>query len=164
MRLALYFFFAISAVVLCAQSVQQLEASARAHLAARDTTAALADYQKLAQLVPNSAAYQDKIGFILAATNRAADAIPHFQRATELDPKLAEAWFHLGAARLILQQPSGIGDLEKAVALDPGNADYHFRLGTADNQAGHYAEAVRQLRLASKKMSEIGRASCRERV
>jgi hypothetical protein len=49
-----------------------LEADAQRHLAAKDAGAALADYKKLAQLAPGSAAYQDQIGFLLAATNRGA--------------------------------------------------------------------------------------------
>ena len=50
--------------------VAQLEAEARQRLAARHANGALAAYQKLAGLVPNSARYQDEIGFLLAATNR----------------------------------------------------------------------------------------------
>lgn len=154
MRLAPLILVALSSSGLWAQtsSVQQLEVSARQHLAARDVAAALSDYEKLAELIPQSADYQDQIGFLLAATNRAAEAIPHFERATALNPKLAQAWFHLGVARLILQQPSGIADLQKAVALDPANADYQFRLGTADKEAGRYADAVVQLRAAAQKM------------
>ena len=79
-------------------TVQALESTARERLAARDTDGALAAYEKLASLVSGSAAYQDEIGFLLAATNRSAEAIPHFRRATELDPKMAQAWYHLGVA------------------------------------------------------------------
>ena len=69
-----------------AETVPQLEAEARQRLAARDPNGALAAYEKLAGRVPKSAAYQDEIGFLLAATNRSSEAIPHFRRATELDP------------------------------------------------------------------------------
>ena len=78
---------------LAAQSIQQLEAAARAHLAARNANAALDDYQRLAALNPNSASYEDEIGFLLAATNRVAEAIPHLEKATALDPKLSAAWY-----------------------------------------------------------------------
>jgi superkiller protein 3 len=155
MRRSLFILVAFAGLALWAQSnaaIQQLEASARSHLAARDAVSAVADYEKLAQLVPQSADYQDEIGFLLAAMNRAREAVPHFERATQLNPKLARAWFHLGVARLILQQPSGIAALEKAVALEPANPDYHFRLGTAYNDAARYGEAIVQLRLAAKGM------------
>ena len=119
------------AALLClpvaAQTVEQLNAQARQKLAAGDANGALVAYQKLAKLVPKSAPYQDQIGFLLAATSRTPDAIPHFERATELDPKLAQAWFHLGAGLIITHQlDAGIKDLQHAVALAPDRADYRF--------------------------------------
>jgi tetratricopeptide (TPR) repeat protein len=125
---------------------------AQSDAAIAQAVGALADYQKLAQLVPQSADYQDQIGFLLAATNRSSEAIPHFKRATELNPKFAQAWFHLGIARLITQQPSGIADLEKATSLDPANADYHFRLVTAYADIGRFADAIPHLRIAAKSL------------
>ena len=155
MRLPLFILVALCGSVAWAQSsvaIDQLEMSARRHLAARDVTSALADYEKLSELAPSNAGYEDEIGFLLAATNRAPEAIPHFERATALNPKLAEAWFHLGVARAMLQQPAGIGDLEKAVALVPANADYRYRLGIAYKEAGRYGDAIPQLRVAAKAM------------
>src|SRR5580704_2088541 len=85
-------------------TVQELDATARQRLAARDANGALEAYEKLARLVPQSAAYQDEVGFLLAATKRTKDAIPYLRRATELDPKMAQAWYHLGAALLLIKQ------------------------------------------------------------
>src|SRR5580658_9745773 len=117
---------------LAAQTVDQLESTARERLAAKDANGALAAYEKLGALVPRSAAYRDQIGFLLAATNRSSQAIPHFQRATDLDPKFAPAWYHLGAALALTKQTeSAINALQKAVALAPGQADYRDRLGLA---------------------------------
>ena len=101
-------------------TLQQLESTARERLAAQDVNGALATYEKLAALVPRSAAYQDEIGFLLAATNLSPDAIAHFQRATELDPKMAQAWYHLGVALWLTQHPEpALRALQKAVALEP---------------------------------------------
>ena len=50
---------------LAAQTIPQLEANARQRLSARDANGALAAYEKLAQLNPQSAVYQDQIGFLL---------------------------------------------------------------------------------------------------
>ncbi len=123
MRLVLHVL--LTCMPLAAQSfsgVQQLEAAARQHLAARDANAALKDYEALAQLQPKSAVYQDEIGFLLAATSRSGEAVPHFERATQLDPNMAQAWYHLGVALLISRQAnSGLRDLQKAVALAPNN-------------------------------------------
>ncbi|MGH9611273.1 MAG: tetratricopeptide repeat protein, partial [Bryobacteraceae bacterium] len=121
-------------------SVQQLQAQARSALAARNLPEALADYQKLVQIVPRSAAYQDELGFLLAASKRTSESIEHFRRATELDPKMAQAWFHLGAALMLSgEQNAGIQALEKAAALAPDRADYRYRLGAAYNDAHQYA-------------------------
>jgi tetratricopeptide (TPR) repeat protein len=143
---ALYFCLSLS---LAAQTVQQLESTARERLAAKDANGALAAYQKLAALVPKSAEYEDQIGFLLAATNRSSEAIPHFQRATELDPKMAQAWYHLGVALALTKQTApAVNALQQAVSLAPGHADYRDRLalawatlGDAHQQQHRYKEA-----------------------
>jgi tetratricopeptide (TPR) repeat protein len=143
---------------LAAQTVPQLESTARERLAAKDANGALAAYQKLSLLAPKSAAYQDQIGFLLAATNRSSEAIPHFQRATELDPKMAQAWFHLGAALAITKQTAAaVNALQQAVALAPNHADYRDRLalawatlGDAHQQQYRYKEARDAYRQALK--------------
>jgi tetratricopeptide (TPR) repeat protein len=96
------------ALSLTAQTLQQLDSTGRERLAANDAGGALAAYEKLAALVPQSAVYQDEIGFLLAATNHSLQAIPHFQRATELDPQLAQAWYHLGAAMALIKGMGGL--------------------------------------------------------
>jgi len=134
-------------------TVPDLEALARKRIAAGDGEGALAAYQKLIGLVPKSAVYQDQAGFVLAATERSTEAIPYFQRATKLDPKMAQAWYHLGVAEWLGKQADPAASaLQKAVTLDPGNWDYRFRLGTVYNETGRYAEAVRELVVAARIM------------
>src|SRR5579863_8856896 len=116
-------------------SIRDLEATARQRWAAQDAAGALAAYEKLAVLVPNSAAYQDQIGFLLASTDRTADALPHFRRATELDPKMAQAWYHLGVALWLSKQAdASMHALQRAATLAPDNGEYRFRLGSAYNE------------------------------
>ena len=122
-------FFGVS---LAAQTVQQLESTAKDRLAAKDAAGALEAYQKLAVVVPNSAVYQDQIGFLLAATNHSTDAIPHLKRAKELDPQMAVAWYHLGAALCLTKQANScVEALKKAAALAPSQSEYRNRLGLA---------------------------------
>ena len=110
-------------------AIPSLEAAARAHWAAQNGTAALADYQKLALLNPKSAVYEDQIGFLLAAAGRVPEGIPHLRRATELDQKLAVAWYHLGVAQCLTKQTGACLDgLQKAVLLAPNNGDYCLKL------------------------------------
>ena len=129
-----------------------MELSARQRLAAHDVNGAIEIYEKLAQTTPQSADYQDTIGFLLAATNRSAESIPHFERATQLSPAMAAAWYHLGVARMLQQQTSGVADLQKAVSLAPANAEYRFRLGSAFNEVQRYSDASTELRLATKQL------------
>jgi len=132
-------------------SIPQLEKLARQALAAKDANGALAAYRKLAQIVPGSAAYQDEIGFLLAATNRNAEAIPYFENATRLDSKMAVAWYHLGVASWLAQHPeTAIKALRNAVTLAPGNGDFHFRLGSAYSNLFEDAKAIPELTLAAK--------------
>ncbi|MGH9583857.1 MAG: tetratricopeptide repeat protein, partial [Bryobacteraceae bacterium] len=134
-------------------SIQQLESQARGAVVARNIDAAIADYQKLAQVMPHSAAFQDELGFLLAASKRTSESIEHFRRATEIDPKLATAWFHLGAALMLSgEQDAGIQALEKAVALQPNREDFRYRLGAAYNDAHKYAKAIPQLEIAGEQM------------
>ncbi len=119
-KLVIFLFVSASLKAQYAQNIPQLESSARAHMSRGEVAAALADYQKLASLNPQSAVYEDQIGFIFAATNRGAEAIPHLQKATELQPKMAVAWFHLGVAQCLRQETTAcIANLQKAVALEP---------------------------------------------
>src|SRR5271168_3471654 len=107
--------FCRSSVAQSLSTVPQIEAWAHERLAANDANGALTAYQRLGELVPNSATYQDQIGFLLAATNRIEEAIPHLFRATELDPKMAAAWFHLGAAQAVNRQTeSAVQSMERA--------------------------------------------------
>ena len=144
-------------VLLLGQSpnaVGDLEAAAKQRIAAHDVPGALAAYRKLVEISPGSAAYQDELGFLLAASNQTPEAILHFGRATALDPKMAQAWYHLGAALWLAKQGGPALDaLEKAAALAPRNAEYLFHLGSAYYTLQHYSDASRVLAQASVPMA-----------
>jgi tetratricopeptide (TPR) repeat protein len=122
------FYCLLSCVCLAAQSstaILQLEAAARAHLAARDAAAALADYQRLLSLNPKSAMYEDETGFWLVATNRVAAGISHLKKATELDAKLTVAWYHLGVAQCLAREIDVcVTNLQRAVKLAGSGAKF----------------------------------------
>jgi len=138
---------------LATQTVPQLEASARARLAAHDAKGALEAYEALAKAVPKSAEYQDEIGFLLAATGRDEQALPYFERATVLDPRMALAWYHRGVAlRLMEKRDEAVSALQMAVTLAPDRGDYRFRLGTAWSDSGNYAKGAVELAKAAKSL------------
>ncbi len=85
-------------------NIEGPEAEAQRLLKARDAAGALEKYRGLAKLKPDSAKYEDEIGFILAGMNRTGEAIPHFERATNLDPRFADAYYHLGVALWLVQR------------------------------------------------------------
>jgi len=80
---------------------------------------------------------------VLKQAGRAADALPHMQKAVELSPGDVEARFNLGA----IQQE--LGQLQEAVAtyrrtleLQPTLVEAQFNLGFALQGLGQYAEAA----------------------
>src|SRR5260370_10878972 len=77
-----------------AESVRQ----GRSFKAKGDAASALHAFEQALSLDPQSAEIEDEVGFLLAAMNRASDAMPHFVRAIEIDPSFASAHFHLGVA------------------------------------------------------------------
>jgi Flp pilus assembly protein TadD len=90
------------AVNLSAQApakLQELESRAISLKSKGDAAGALAVYQEAAILTPQLARLQDEIGFLLVVLNRQAEAVEHFNRAIELDPKFASAHYHLGVVR-----------------------------------------------------------------
>ena len=69
--------------------------------------------------------------------------------------------FGLGASLWLSQQTDpAVRALQKAVALAPDQGDYRFRLGSAYNETGHYAEAIPELRRAARNLGAPLAESC----
>jgi tetratricopeptide (TPR) repeat protein len=77
---------------------------------------------------------------------RGTHALRHLQRACELDPSMAQAFVHLGAAHYLLGDPeAAIPHLEHALFLAPLDAKRFFaqgELGTAYWMLGRYEESL----------------------
>jgi tetratricopeptide (TPR) repeat protein len=58
-------------------------------------------------------------------------ALASLRKAVELRPSLAEAWRELGATLLFSREDEGIEAIERALALDPGDASAHSALARA---------------------------------
>ena len=88
-------------------------------------------------------------GFLFAAQNRAREAIEWFNRALEVDPSLGNAWLGRGLCRIRLGDTlGGRDDLITAAAIEPQRAVLRSYLGKADDRAGDYPRAVRDLKRA----------------
>lgn len=84
---------------------------------------AKAAYTKSAEAdPPNAATAWRNFGISLYNANRLMDAIAPLQKATELDPKSAQAWYLLGASLLMKMTTKRVGDKDQ-VQLAPGTVE-----------------------------------------
>lgn len=69
------------------------------------------------------------LGFVLGSRGQMDSAIVYLSRATELDPKLSEAWINLGSAYFASRQyPQAIAAFEHALTTGPPTAVLTFNL------------------------------------
>ncbi len=98
------------------------------------------------------AAYEADPTFRTARLNQAI-ALFHLQRLEEASEILSEltaawpdytrAWYNLGLTYRNLGRPvDAAGAFQRAVDLDPGDADSHYMLGLMQFQAGNYTESL----------------------
>ena len=98
---------------------------------------------------PQSYLAHNNLGGLLVRSGRVSEAIPHFERALEIQPDYAVACHNLGCA--LAQQglfDEAIARFEQAVALDPEYFSPRLNLGNALTQRGRAAEAKVQFEAA----------------
>ena len=114
---------------------------------------------QLDQADPGAARARVRLGQILAESGRLEEAVQEYRRARTLDPALSSAWAGEGAAagRLAESAPDSVSRerwvtdclaaLQKALDLDPEDADVHLNLGlTYLRHRQDAARAVRHLK------------------
>lgn len=123
---------------------------ARAHRANGDNAAALADYTRAIETMPDFAiAYQNR-GVVYNAMGDRQRAIADYTRAIALQPGLAVAYNNRGVALSASgDAKAAIEDFTKALALEPGNpwafnnrGDAHFRLRNWTAAIDDYSRAL----------------------
>jgi len=83
-----------------------------------------------------------RLGRAFYEHRRFAEAFPFYERAAELAPTWAEAWFGLGACQWALRQPAAAeASLRRAVQLDPADWQAQQFLGCVLCDVGRKAEA-----------------------
>ncbi|MBM3225845.1 MAG: tetratricopeptide repeat protein, partial [Candidatus Tectomicrobia bacterium] len=100
---------------------------------------------------PESSLAHNNLGMALAAANRLAEALPHYQEAVRVRPRNAEA--HLNLGNVLARQgqsQEAMRHYMEALQLQPMLAEAHNSLGVAladqrrlDEARAHYAEAIR---------------------
>jgi protein O-mannosyl-transferase len=92
---------------------------------------------------------QARLGDVLAAQGRYAEAVEHTRRAVLVRPSDAVAHANLGALLLQVGQPAeGIEELRRALSLKPGLASAEYNWGLALEREGKASEAVARFRRA----------------
>lgn len=92
----------------------------------------------------DDAAAHSALGMLLAMADQGEDAIPSLNRALELNPSLASAYFGLGMAHLVADPDEAIRMFERAIRLSPRDpllGSFHAYLGHAHLQAGRWSDA-----------------------
>ena len=104
---------------------------------------ALAQYLLAAQLKPDLPEAPFRIGALLLAQDRPADALPFLKNAIRLSPGLTDARIMLGwAFNRTGQAPEAIPQFETALLALPDDPAAHSGLGAALLAVGHAREAV----------------------
>jgi tetratricopeptide (TPR) repeat protein len=112
---------------------------------------AVQDLTLLRDQNPESADVRLGLGRAEIARRDAAAAIAELTKATELDPKLADAFYRLGYVQLMMKgdAKAAVAPLEKAASLEPQNALYATAFGTALVGAGSFDRAIEVLTAAT---------------
>ena len=107
--------------------------------------AAGAACEKAAAADPTSAGRCWKnIGIILSNKNHQADAVAPLQKATQTDPKDAQAWFLLGGALSALIEPKQEGD-KMTYVIPPGTAEAYQKAIETAPAGSPIAEQAKQM-------------------
>jgi TolB protein len=110
---------------------------------------AIAIYEDLVSRAPDDARPEIGWAYALILDDEAAQALPHAERAVELDPASSEANAVLGRAYTALgDEDQALAWAEDAVELDPASAQAHSVLAEAYLLAGQTQEATDEADLA----------------
>ncbi len=115
-----------------------------AHAKAGDSKAALEDFNKAVQLMPEYPPTYNNRGNLLVQLGQHAEAVKDFDRAVVLAPKYAAAYSNRANARMKLGQTrEAIADFTRAIELSPRSAPPLSGRGLALLSAGKPHAAIR---------------------
>lgn len=116
----------------------------------QDFAAAVAPLQKVIAEQPEFAFAHFQLGYAFTGLQRWDEAKGEYERATALDPKMAEAYLNLGLLLLDRDPAAAVKPLERAVELLPARSRPRFLLGYARERAGDVAGAAQAYEGAEK--------------
>jgi Flp pilus assembly protein TadD len=112
--------------------------------------AAAQNYQDYLAKKPDDAIVHYDLGYAYSALNRASDAKGEYERAIELDPKMAAAYLNLGITLLASDPAAATDALQKAADLAPDDARTKRLLGAALERNGKLPLAIDEYQAAKK--------------
>jgi Flp pilus assembly protein TadD len=111
---------------------------------------AIMHLRMVAELKPDDADAQFRLGLVLMENGKAADAIHYFQLATILKTDFAEAHNNLGIAlRQVGRLREAQQALRAALALQPRDAGTHYMLGNTLKDMGKIKDAAASFQAAA---------------
>ncbi len=114
-----------------------------------DRSEVAAEFREAIRLRPDFAEAQNNLGLVLAQSDDDEAAVAAFREAIRIRPNYADAHANLGATLLPTDGEQAIGELEKAVALEPSSVKAQFNLATAYGASPKYGSA-REIELLRK--------------
>ncbi|MFW6239653.1 MAG: tetratricopeptide repeat protein, partial [Thermodesulfobacteriota bacterium] len=142
-----------------ASSAAKLLAEARARQAAGDAEGALAGYERVLALQPDSIAAHGNMGAVLHGLGRLEEAESRYRRVLEIKPDSHEAWNNLGNVHESRgDSAEAIRCYQKAVEIAPGFAEGFNNLGLAYKSSGKNEKAMEAYEKAVAVQPDMDRA------
>ncbi|HXT23661.1 MAG TPA: tetratricopeptide repeat protein [Candidatus Eisenbacteria bacterium] len=125
-----------------ANPLNELLDEARRDMDAQKFEAAIAPLQKFIAEKDDFAYAHFQLGYVYTALGRGKEARPEYERALQLDPKMAEAAVNLGILLLREEPAAAVAPLQKAVELLPTQSRPRTLLGLAYEKSGDLKNAA----------------------
>jgi tetratricopeptide (TPR) repeat protein len=109
------------------------------------------------EIDPSNAGAEYVLGELARQAQDTPEAVRHFTKATQLNPKFGEAFLGLGMTLLAQKNyADAVSPLESAVKLQPGNPAAHYALATAYARTGRKEDAQREFALQQQMAARAG--------
>lgn len=102
-------------------------------------------FQKELEINPKNAGAEYILGEVARQAGQCDEAVPHFTRASKLDPTFGDAYMGWGYCLVLMKQfADAIPPLQTAAHLEAGNPSAHYNLAVAYSRTGKREEAAKE--------------------